>query len=272
MNVYDVLIEREHKEIVIAILLQHGFSSFEEISDGDEKAGFRIWTGPDLDKAQVHSWFDMPVEVIAHTPAAYSIDVAQYSDRFRLVNDPTQVLDDTDICLVSGAGFGWGEHETTQMGLSYLWRFHPGKLRGKRVLDFGAGTGILGLAAQCCNAAFVEAIEIDDAAVHTLQLNISANQGVTEFKCDTRLTQESSTYELILANVYLDVLIAILPDLCVRLAPEGTLWVSGFPTARQDDIIHLAEQCDCKLMETAQIGSWASASFTRKDKGERNRS
>ena len=266
MNVYDVLMDYEYKEIAIAVLLQHGFSSFEEVGDNDDQTGFRIWTGPELSPPQIQSWFPISVRVIAHQKTeTYSVDVTEYSDHFRLVNTPTQVRGNADICLVSGAGFGWGEHETTQMGLNYLWRFYPNKLDKKRILDFGAGTGILGLAAQCCGAELVHAIEIDDGAIHTLKLNISANRGSTQFECHRQLAQRTTTYDFILANVYLDVLMNVVPDLCTRLEPAGKLWVSGFPFEQRHPIIELAEHCACKVIEMTQIRSWGSAVFARQD-------
>ncbi len=52
---------------------------------------------------------------------------------------------------------------------------HPEVVRGKRVLDFAAGSGLQGIAAKLAGARSVEAVEIDAFAVAACRLNAAAN-------------------------------------------------------------------------------------------------
>ena len=64
---------------------------------------------------------------------------------------------------------------------------HPEIVRGKRVLDIGAGSGLVGLAAARAGAADVLAADIDAFACAAIRLNAAANDSAI------RITQETST-------------------------------------------------------------------------------
>jgi predicted nicotinamide N-methyase len=61
---------------------------------------------------------------------------------------------------------------------------HPGMVHGKRVLDIGAGSGLVGLAAARAGAASVLAADIDAFACAAIRLNAAANG------CDIAVTEE----------------------------------------------------------------------------------
>src|SRR6185437_14290065 len=68
------------------------------------------------------------------------------------------------IRLNPGAGFGTGTHETTQLCLRALAERGSTRVRGRRVLDFGSGSGILSIGAALLGAQ-VDAVEIDPLAL-----------------------------------------------------------------------------------------------------------
>ncbi len=267
LRVYEIQVDPEHKEIAIGVLFKHGFNSFEEFDDGQGLEGLRIWTAPDLTVEDVKSWFSfITVSVHPGKEIQSTIDVSRYRDPFRLISTPTLRTAPTDICLLNGVGFGWGEHETTQMGLDFFSTQHPNLLAGKRVLDFGAGTGILSFAAQCCGAQDIDAIEIDSASFHTLKNNIEVNQGTAQLNCSRQLNDIHKGYDLIVANIYLNVLKRELPTLIEMLNSKGRLWVSGYPHTAHREIEAVASDHDMVLESTAQLGEWHSAVFLRLSK------
>ncbi|MEI6130430.1 MAG: ATP-binding cassette domain-containing protein, partial [Planctomycetota bacterium] len=82
----------------------------------------------------------------------------------------------TTIFIDPGAGFGTGLHETTQLCLRALaaWISEGGRI--ERVLDFGSGSGILGIAAAVRGAAVVHSIEIDSLVHDAIRANADRNR------------------------------------------------------------------------------------------------
>lgn len=134
-----------------------------------------------------------------------------------------------------GAGFGTGTHETTQLCLQAVgetairW---GGTLSGKRVLDFGSGSGILAIGAALLGAQ-VDAVEIDPLAIDNSIENAKLNS-VTDRVRYTRTLEESipipihdGPYDIVIANILKPVLLEFAPQLVRRMRPSGVLILSG---------------------------------------------
>ena len=129
------------------------------------------------------------------------------------------------IVILPGPGFGSGAHETTQMCLLAVRAFAP-RGRAWRLLDFGCGSGILSIAGVKLGGASV-AVEIDLAAQAHARANAGANRAGDRIEILTTLDQVPGVFDIVVANVLRDVLIASAGDLVRRLAPAGTLVLSG---------------------------------------------
>jgi ribosomal protein L11 methyltransferase len=130
------------------------------------------------------------------------------------------------IRLDPGLAFGTGTHPTTRMCLRWIAR-EP--LQGRRVLDYGCGSGILAIAAGLFGAATVDAVDIDPAAVEAAQANARANRvriamGLPELA--------TGSYDAVLANILATPLKMLAPLLCGHVAPGGSLVLAGI-LARQ---------------------------------------
>lgn len=116
-----------------------------------------------------------------------------------------------------GVGFGTGLHETTQLCLQSLadWRATGGRF--DRVLDFGSGSGILGIAAALLGAGHVDAVEID-ATVHAAIRSNAARNGVIErIHVAPALPEPNQPFDVVVANIVAPVLLECAADLCGRL-------------------------------------------------------
>lgn len=129
------------------------------------------------------------------------------------------------MTLDPGLAFGTGRHPTTQLCLSWL-AHHD--LSGQTVIDFGCGSGILGIAAVQCGASDVHAIDHDPQALIATQQNAQNNH------CDTVIHAHPSSEHLpdqlgdvVVANILLNPIIELKPILFRLLKPSGTLIVSG---------------------------------------------
>lgn len=133
--------------------------------------------------------------------------------------------DPVTLVMDPGDAFGAGTHVTTRLCLEVL----PELVRGgERVLDFGCGTGILGVAAVLLGAAQVVALDIDSEAVRVTE-QVAGLNGVSAAvrASSARLEEVPGGFDLILANVLIGVLEEHGPTLARRLAPGGHVVVSG---------------------------------------------
>lgn len=135
--------------------------------------------------------------------------------------------DVTPLYLYPGQGFGTGRHETTALCLELFEKHAPTTL--KQVLDFGCGSGILGIAAQLRGCDNVDYVDIDASALENTRQNLSENALKIKEEHLLLRTQyrAQNKYQLVFANILLDVLISEKATLLASLAPQAQLIVSG---------------------------------------------
>jgi ribosomal protein L11 methyltransferase len=136
---------------------------------------------------------------------------------------------DVVIDLDPGMAFGTGTHATTRLVLAELERLADGGAAPDRVLDVGAGSGILAIAAAgLWPAARLVAIDNDPIAVAACGENVAANRLAGRIACEvTPLAGVDGTFPLVLANIQAHVLRELRADLVARVAAGGTLVLSG---------------------------------------------
>jgi ribosomal protein L11 methyltransferase len=128
------------------------------------------------------------------------------------------------IRLDPGQAFGTGTHPTTRMCLRWIVERAATGADWPRVLDYGAGSGVLAIAAGLLGATDIDAVDIDSAAVETSRANARAN-GV-EIRSGTP-ELASGTYSLVVANILATPLKLLAPVLCALLGDAGDLVLSG---------------------------------------------
>lgn len=165
----------------------------------------------------------------------------------------------TTLIIDPGSGFGTGLHATTKLCLAALARESARDGSGwGSVLDFGAGSGILGIAAALRGARAVEAVESDrrvhEAIRHNAALNAVADRvrvsaGLAELPAEPR-------HELILANIVAPVLGPHAGALCRSLAPGGSIVLGGLLAADLSEIIPLYRRHLPSDPITAELDGW----------------
>jgi ribosomal protein L11 methyltransferase len=157
------------------------------------------------------------------------VDIASYWKVRRSSFEPQEVvaLDGVPLIRIEpGTSFGDGSHETTQLCLQGLGFLAQRGFKPATVLDFGAGSGILTIAAARLRAQ-VDAVEIDESALASVRRNARLNGVETLIEARTSLSEPAYRYDLILANVVAGVLLDFADRLCRRQSLEGHMLLSG---------------------------------------------
>jgi ribosomal protein L11 methyltransferase len=172
----------------------------------------RLWVGP--------GWHEVPQRY-------------RFAPRHALTIDP-------------GMAFGTGGHATTQLCLeAILHAWDVGALTpSSKVIDYGCGSGILGLAAAACGVEEVLAIDIDPVAVSVAQSNAAQNHLGDRVRCLS--AQEdlydagygaSPVFDLVVANILAQPLKILAPLLWRLTAARGGLILSGLLASQAESLI-----------------------------------
>lgn len=163
-----------------------------------------------------------------------------------------------------GAAFGTGSHETTALCLGYLSEMSLG---GKRVLDVGCGSGILGIAALLLGAESNFGVDIDELAIKASGENAILNEVAdkAEFVAGNLVDKVQGQYDVICANIVADVIKMLLGDIGRFLKDDGVLMLSGIIEERTEEIIEAAAAHGFVLRECKTKRGW-SALLVGKDK------
>ncbi|MBC8210660.1 MAG: 50S ribosomal protein L11 methyltransferase [Gammaproteobacteria bacterium] len=172
------------------------------------------------------------------------------------------VADACNIILDPGIAFGTGTHPTTALCLEFL-DMHPP--RDKTVLDFGCGSGILGIAAVKLGASRVSFVDIDPQALQATSENAKTNR-IDTSQIEISLPQQmsSTAVDYLLANILSGPLVELAPRLSALTRPRGQLVLSGILPSQADQVV-AAYQPYFVLDAVAQKDNWCRVSGVRKD-------
>ncbi len=276
---FSVVCAKEMKQAACDLLAQMagdvGFEAFQESEKGI--VGYvevALFDKNELDKAIE----DFPIKGVSITYTSSAVVAEDWNREWEnqgfepidiseklLIYDARKPLPDLfrpiKIGIEARLAFGTGTHETTQMILSYLVTL---PLEGKRVLDCGCGTGILGISALKLGAESVVAYDIDAWSVtntlHNAELNDVRNIEVLEG--DRRvLSLVNGTFDIVLANINRNILLADLPYYKEVLSPNGTIVLSGFLSDDIPLIIEKAGSIGLKEVTHQEQNRWTMLAF-----------
>ena len=168
-----------------------------------------------------------------------------------------------DIVIEPKMSFGTGHHETTHMMLEEMLSM---EMKGKSVLDMGCGTAILAILAGMQGASSVVGIDIDHWSYLNALENAERNdQGhITIIEGDVSAIPDT-TFDIILANINRNCLLADIPEYVRHLADGGTLLLSGFYETDEPLLTSACEEKGLKRIGKRQRNSWVAVSY-KKDK------
>lgn len=161
--------------------------------------------------------------------------------------------DAVNLLLDPGLAFGTGTHPTTAQCLEWL---DGADLTGKQVIDYGCGSGILGIAALLLGARHVIAVDNDPQALLATRDNAERN-GIGQARLIVASPDEVSTtqVDVMLANILAEPLIQLAPHLSQLVKPGGWLCLSGVLTT-QEDVVSAAYRGDFDFQPSAHREEW----------------
>ena len=165
------------------------------------------------------------------------------------------------IFIPAGMAFGTGEHATTGTCLRLLADL-TGKLPqgGYTALDLGTGAGILAIGALALGATFVEAIDYDPVAVRIARENASANalRRIKVSRANVTRLEVSHPFDVVLANLFSDTLIAAAPRIASAAKPGGWLIFSGVLKEQVREVEHAFESVGFSSLNILRRGKWCA--------------
>lgn len=169
--------------------------------------------------------------------------------------------DGITIKINPSKAFGTGEHSSTRLCLQLMSKID---FNGKRVIDVGAGSGILGIGAVKSGAMVVEMCDIDKetlecAEENSLLNNVGGKVRLTAGGIDAITPQK---VDILLCNLTADILNKIVEDLSKYIVDGGTLICSGILDVRAEEVINNFHARGFILKEKVDEGEWVGVKFT----------
>lgn len=130
--------------------------------------------------------------------------------------------DAINIVMDPGMAFGTGSHPTTRLCLEWLTRTVT---PGVSLLDYGCGSGILGIVAARLGAAPVLGVDIDPHAVEASRANAERNGVAAEWRDST--LPIAGQFDMVVANILTNPLCVLAPAIASHVKPGGRLALSG---------------------------------------------
>ncbi|MDP5008273.1 MAG: 50S ribosomal protein L11 methyltransferase, partial [Glaciimonas sp.] len=168
--------------------------------------------------------------------------------------------------LDPGLAFGTGSHPTTRLCMEWL-EIHITESTGHpitSVLDYGCGSGILAMVAKKLGAAKVVGVDIDPQAIESAEFNSVRNQcdEITYFLPEAFAhNADYQKFDIVAANILSGPLQTMVDMLCARIAPGGSLILSGILATQAQDVIN-AYAPSIKLSVWRQQEDWVALSGT----------
>lgn len=263
-------------ELVAAMAGEAGFESFE--TEGDTLVGYvqeALFDKEALDEALSQ----FPIKGVSVSYTLHDVEDkdwnADWEDNgFEPIDiDGRCVIHDTlhptpalagamDVVIDAKMAFGTGCHATTRMMVRALLDLDLG---GKRVLDCGCGTGILGIVAAKAGAAEVVGYDIDEWSVENTRHNARLNHvdNLEALTGDIKvLSHVDGLFDVVVANINRNILLNDMAELREVMASDSMLIISGFYETDAGQLIACAQGLGLSVITTSSDGDWSSLVFS----------
>ncbi|GAB3245945.1 50S ribosomal protein L11 methyltransferase [Larkinella harenae] len=270
----QLTVSADYTDILMAELAALGFESFVETDEG--LSAYILQS--DFDEIAIQEVVDKYADQTAIAYQINSLEKKNWNEEWERNYQPIEVQGQIrvrasfhqpnaefryNVVINPKMSFGTGHHETTAMMLEHQLGVDAA---GKTVLDVGSGTGILAVLAALQGAERVVAFDIEEWAVENARENAELNgcSVIDVFQGTIHEVNPAERFDIVLANINRNVLLADIPAYVQLMKPEGILLVSGFYEQDAPDIEEkgLSEG----LIKTGQLAQnkWVSIKFNKR--------
>jgi ribosomal protein L11 methyltransferase len=160
-----------------------------------------------------------------------------------------------EIIITPKMSFGTGHHATTYLMLAEMKNID---FKNKTVIDFGTGTGILAVTAEKLGASFIDAIDIDEWSIENAKENLARN-GCSKVKVIQGENLNSySKADIILANINRHIILEHLTSIKDHLNKNGIVLFSGLLAEDEEMMSKAFYEVGLKNKHTTAKGAWIS--------------
>ena len=196
------------------------------------------------------TWLNSWQQYIEPTEILPNLIIKPAWQEYENIDNKTIIEIDSDI------SFGTGSHETTKTCAELLQSYSESmNLNTVTCLDIGTGTGILLLIAAQLGIKHLVGIDIEEYAANQARINCENNHVSAEIICGNLDSDFNGTAQIILANLTVDPLKILLPQIGNKLDDQGILIISGIIDDRYDEIMPYIE-ADWHIIEERIAGPW----------------
>lgn len=230
-------LEADKQEMLIALLVEAGFTGFEE-----EETRLKAFINKDnFDR----SLFENIISTFGINYSESLIYETNWNQEWESGFDPVTIFYpgtdrpfvhvraafheknnsvDFDIEVTPKMSFGTGHHDTTYGMIEQMSKLD---FRNKQVVDFGTGTGVLAILAEKMGAAFVLAIDNDEWSINNATENFIKNDCTKIMLSQAETIPAEHKASILLANINLNIIIACLDDIRNACMPDALILFSG---------------------------------------------
>jgi ribosomal protein L11 methyltransferase len=171
-----------------------------------------------------------------------------------------------NLRIEAGAAFGTGHHGTT-VGCLYAYDELLKARRFPRVLDVGAGTGVLAIAAARTGSRKAVGTDIDGPSVRIARENAALNRADARFVhasgLNHRRVRRAGPYDLVFANILAPPLVALAQDIKGALKPGGFAILSGLLRTQERRVLAAYRSRGFVLVKRLHRDAWATLVLRR---------
>lgn len=169
------------------------------------------------------------------------------------------------IHIDPGTAFGTGMHETTQLCIRQIRKYTTPETT---ILDVGCGSGILGMLALKFGAKYSVGTDLDPCAIEATYVNMEV-YGISKEMyevmigniIDDKDVQDKvgyGKYDIVVANILADVLVALTPVIVDQLKDGGIYITSGIIDDKEETVVEAVKAAGLEVLEVTYQGEWVS--------------